>query len=249
MITLIPHGVSFTHFRLQIIPMIQEPDLTRLDVYTSLDMEEDCHRLPCVIMINGQLHDLFTAIQLWQADYIKVAVGQSPEHLRMLIASPLSHGELTAMDVPERFSHLANQQAQHRLVPRADVIDIQAIQFQLALSHDARELYLQARLYTLPPRYIGLFPVTTGPTTYISLWHSVQRDPHGFFFDLLSRQLIEYEEPWMVYSLHPSIRDSQLPTLHPYVGLGRTADKPHQFSQLVFTETIIHHTADGTRST
>ena len=157
--------------------------------------------------------------------------------------------ELTALDVPEWFSQSVLQQAQQRPVPRADILDIEAIQAQLAWSHDARELYLQTRLYTMPARYIGLFSVTQGPATFVSLWHSAQRDPHGFFFDILSRGLIHYEDHWMVYALHPSIRESHLPSTHPYVGLGRLMDRPHRLSQLVFTETIIHSTMEGTRNT
>ena len=191
-------------------------------------------------MLNGQIHEWNSAVQVWTGDYLKLCMTQSSEHLRSIIGSPLTYGDFTAMDMPAQFSHQALQHAMEDHVQGADFVDIQAIQLQLALSWDARSIYLETRQFTLTDRAMALFTVTEEPTTYTSLLHNVHRDPFGLYHDLLSRHCISYHEQWKVFTIHPSVSSSALQVDYPVVGLLAERDLERPLDQLVFTEVQTH---------
>ena len=218
-----------------LIPMMQENQQTRSALFDTLDLMPVCRVSPCTVMLNGQVHDLWTAVHSWSADYIRIGVTTSPAHVRTIIASPLTVGALTPEDVPAGFATLVDQHYVQQGLLHQVLMNSQATHQQLALSYDAREIYLQTRLHTLGARQVGIFQLTNGPSQHLRLWQDAQRDPFGFFLDLLSRRWIEYDVPWKVFTIHPSVAQSELPQGYPYIGLLREGERRHPQEQLVLT--------------
>lgn len=231
-----------------IIPMVLENRLSRSVLLDTLDLMPVCRISPCTVMLNGQVHDLWTEVHTWSADYIRVGITTSPEHIRAVIVSPLAVGPLAPEDVPTGFADLVDQHYQQQSLLHQVLMNSQATHLQLALSYDAREIYLQARLHTITARHVGIFQITEGPSQHLRLWNDVHRDPFGFFLDLLARRWIDYDTPWKVFNIHPSVAQSELPQGYPYVGLLRSGERQHPQDQLVLTEVFTRTQQAGRRS-
>ena len=231
-----------------LLPKTLDQTLTRLELFQDLGLEQLCLMAPCTVMINGQVHDWLTAVSLWTADYVRVGVSSSVTHVHRIIAPVQTLGPLSVNDLPPDFAARAITQAAATDAPRQEVIETQAQHQQLALSHDAQEIYASARLHTLTGRMVGLFRLTQQPDTYLRLQHDVHRDPFTFHLHLVMRNLIGYEVPWEIIPIHPSVRDSHLPTTQPYVGLLRQGDRFLPNMRMILTECHRFVHRDGGRS-